>query len=91
MAGSKLTNNRGLSDGRTIEVPLEAFALMMAYSHVSCSDVPGHILANPAYPAHHDGKSGHLHAALRPSVDEAFRLLANPKRRAAAQQKEEGR
>jgi len=71
-------DTRGLSDERTIAVPLEAFALLMAWSGTAGNQVPAHIRAHPAYPDHHDGKKGHLLRALTPFAQEAFRALRSP-------------
>ena len=69
------TDKRGLSDERTIAVPLEAFALLMAWTATEARKVPAHIKAHPAYPDHHDGRKGHLFHALEPFKQEAFRAL----------------
>ena len=73
---AKLTDKRGLNDERTITVPLEAFALLMAWTATGSREVPPHIKAHPAYPDHHGGRRGHLLHALEPFKQEAFRALS---------------
>lgn len=64
-----------LTDKRTIEVPLEAFAVLWAYEHTSCPKVPPHIREHPAWPGRHDGRDGHLIQALEAAAERAAALL----------------
>lgn len=60
---------------RMIEVPAEAFALMMAYSHTPADEIPLWIENHPAYPGNKAGRSGHLTFALKPYAREAMEML----------------
>ena len=60
-----------------IEVPLAAFALLMAYCHTRSPDVPKHVRSHPDYPGQYamDGHQGHLRRALRPYIEDAMARL----------------
>lgn len=78
MAKHPTFDKRGLTDERTMEVPLEAFALLMAWTSMSSLAVPQHIKDRAAWPAHHDDKKGHLLRALTPAAEKAIALLKAP-------------
>lgn len=74
---SRSTAEGVCAEGDLIGVPVEAFALLFAWSYTEARQVPQHIKAHPAWPAHRDDRSGHLSKVLRPYALKAMEQLKN--------------